>query len=125
MLQNIRKNTQGTMAKIIVGLIIATFALFGVESILTGGGIAYVAEVNDVGITGPELQQQVNLQKRRLLSSMGQNVDPAMLDDQLLAGPALEILIQKMLQIERKLANSGCGADNTQLQIPFTLALFQ
>ena len=51
MLQNIRKNIHGTMAKIIVGLIIATFALFGVESILTGGGRAYVAEVNDVGIT--------------------------------------------------------------------------
>ena len=51
------------MAKVIIGLIVATFALFGVESILTSGGIAYVAEVNGEGIAASELQQQINQQK--------------------------------------------------------------
>lgn len=100
MLLNIRRNIQGTMAKIIIGLIVATFALFGVESILTSGGIAYVAEVNGEGIPASELQQQVNQQKRRLLMSMGDNIDPAMLDDQMLAGPALEFMIQKKLLLQ-------------------------
>ncbi|MCX2981363.1 peptidylprolyl isomerase [Halieaceae bacterium IMCC14734] len=101
MLLNIRKNIQGTMAKVIIGLIVATFALFGVESILTSGGIAYVAEVNGEGIAASELQQQINQQKRRLLMSMGDNIDPAMLDDQMLAGPALEFMIQKKLLLQQ------------------------
>ncbi|MCZ6828330.1 MAG: SurA N-terminal domain-containing protein [Gammaproteobacteria bacterium] len=100
MLQSIRKNIQGTMAKIIVGLIIVPFALFGIESLVGGGGARYVAEVNGEGITAPELQQQINQQKRRLLMSMGENIDPSMLDDQLLAGPTLEFMIQKKLFLQ-------------------------
>lgn len=38
MLQNIRDNSQGTIAKVIVGLIVVTFALFGVESIVGNWG---------------------------------------------------------------------------------------
>lgn len=113
MLLNIRKNIQGTMAKIIIGLIVATFALFGVESILTSGGISYVAEVNGEGIAPSELQQQVNQQKRRLLMSMGQNIDPAMLDDQVLAGPALEFMIQKKLLLQEADAYGLAVADST------------
>ena len=101
------------MAKIIIGLIVATFALFGVESILTSGGISYVAEVNGEGIAPSELQQQINQQKRRLLMSMGENIDPAMLDDQVLAGPALEFMIQKKLLLQEADAYGLAVADST------------
>jgi len=100
MLQNIRKNFQGTSAKVIVAIIVVPFALFGIESLLGGGGVQYVAEVNGEGISVGELQQQVNQQRRRLLMSMGDNVDPSMLDDQLLAGPALEYMIQQKLLMQ-------------------------
>ncbi len=42
MLQSIRDNSQSIVAKVIVGLIIVTFALFGVESLvsLTAGSNA-------------------------------------------------------------------------------------
>ena len=100
MLQNIRKNFQGTIAKVVVGIIVVPFALFGIESLLGGGGIQYVAEVNGEGISVSELQLQVNQQKRRLLMSMGENADPSMLDDQLLAGPALEYMIQQKLLMQ-------------------------
>ena len=36
MLQDIRDNSQGVVAKIIVGLFIAVFALWGVDSIIGG-----------------------------------------------------------------------------------------
>lgn len=100
MLQNIRKNLQGTIAKVIVAIIVVPFALFGIESLLGGGGVQYAAEVNGEGIGVVELQQQINQQKRRLMSSMGDNIDPSMLDDQLLAGPALEFMIQKELLMQ-------------------------
>ncbi|MEP5765505.1 MAG: SurA N-terminal domain-containing protein, partial [Halieaceae bacterium] len=97
MLQTLRKNLQGTIAKIIVAIIVVPFALFGIESLVSGGGIQYVAEVNGEKISAVELQQQVNQQKRRLLMTMGDSIDPSMLDDQMLAAPALEMIIQKSL----------------------------
>ena len=88
------------MAKIIVALIVVPFALFGIESLVGGSGVQYVAEVNGEGITAPELQQQINRQKRQLLMSMGENINPSMLDDQMLAGPVLESMIQKKLFLQ-------------------------
>ena len=100
MLQNIRKNLKGTIAMVIIGLMIIPFAIFGVDSMLTGGGVQYVAEVNGERISAADVQTQVNQQKRRLLMTMGDNIDPSMLDDQLLTGPALEIMIQKSLMMQ-------------------------
>jgi len=88
------------MAKVVVVIIVVPFALFGIETLLGGGGVQYVAEVNGQGISAVELQQQINQQKRRLLMSIGDDVDPAMLDDQLLAGPALEFVVQKTLLMQ-------------------------
>ena len=100
MLQSIRKNIQGTMAKVIVGIIIVPFALFGIDSLLGGSVIQNVAEVNGQPITAVELQQQINLQRRQLLMSMGEDIDPSLLDEQKLAGIALEFLVQKLLLLE-------------------------
>lgn len=88
------------MAKVIVALIVVPFALFGIESLIGGGGVQYVAEVNGEGISAGELQQEINQQKRRLINNMGDQLDPSMLDDQLLSGPALEIMVQKALLLQ-------------------------
>ena len=100
MLQSIRKNIQGTMAKVIVGIIVVPFAFFGIESLFGGSVIQNVAEVNGQPITAVELQQQINLQRRQLLMSMGEDIDPSLLDEQRLAGIALEFLVQKLLLLE-------------------------
>lgn len=100
MLQDMRKSTQGTAAKIVVGLIVIAFSMFGIESILLGGGGSGVAEVNGEEISPQELQQAVNTQKRRLISMMGDSIDPAMLDDQLLSGQALDSLINRKLLMQ-------------------------
>ena len=97
MLQNIRQNIQGTAAKIVVGLIVVSFSIFGIESILVGGGGGGVAEVNGEEITPQELQQTVNTQKRRLIAMMGENLDPTMLDDDRISAQALESLISRKL----------------------------
>ena len=99
MLQNIRNNIQGTMAKVIIAIIIVPFAIFGVESLVGGSGSVPVATVNDVEISEVDLQQAINIQKRRLLAMMGENIQPSMLDDAALRGPALDSLInQNLLQ---------------------------
>lgn len=100
MLQDIRQNVQGTAAKIIVGLIVISFSIFGIESILLGGGGNSIAEVNGEEITPQELQQSVDTQKRRLIAMMGNNYDPAMLDDDRLAMQALDALISRKLLMQ-------------------------
>jgi peptidyl-prolyl cis-trans isomerase D len=100
MLQDIRQQVQGTTAKIIVGLIVVSFAFFGIESILVGGGGNEIAEVNGESVFPHELQQALDTQKRRLVSIMGNEIDPAMLDDDRLRPQAMESLINRKLLMQ-------------------------
>ena len=97
MLQDIRKSTQGNTAKVIIGVIVISFALFGIESILLGGGGTSMAEVNGEEISAIEVQQAVNNQKRQLINMLGDNLDPAMLDDDRLTPQAVQTIINRKL----------------------------
>jgi peptidyl-prolyl cis-trans isomerase D len=100
MLQDLRKSTQGTTAKVVVGLIVISFSIFGIESILLGGGGSGIAEVNGEEVSPQELEQLVNTQRRRLIAMMGENIDPSMLDEQRLTSQALETIIGRKLQLQ-------------------------
>ncbi|MFW1678216.1 SurA N-terminal domain-containing protein [Pontibacter sp. JAM-7] len=101
MLQSIRDNSQGIVAKIIVGLIAVTFALFGVESLvsLTAGSNA-PATVNGTEISQQELLRGVQLQRRQMLSQMGENADPTLLDDNLISEMVLNSLIDQTVLLQ-------------------------
>lgn len=104
MLQSIRDNSQSIVAKVIVGLIIVTFALFGVESLvsLTSESDA-PATVNGEEISRQELYQATELQRRQLLTQMGENADPALLDEGMISSMVLDSLIeQKSLLLAAK-----------------------
>ncbi|ARU56309.1 parvulin-like peptidyl-prolyl isomerase [Oleiphilus messinensis] len=101
MLQDIRDNAQGTIAKVIVGLIVITFALFGVESIVGGlGGEPEVATVNGEEITEVEFNRAVELDRRQILSRMGENADPNLIDEQGLKKRVLERLIEEAVLLQ-------------------------
>ena len=68
MLQDIREKSLGIIGKVIIGLIIAVFALFGVESII--GGFTQppsAASVNGEEITQFQLDQNI----QNLMASIG------------------------------------------------------
>ena len=114
MLQNIRENSQGLIAKFIIGLIILTFALFGIDSLVGNNGPAVVAAVNGDEISLAELEQGVSLERRRLLNYMGENADPSLLDDQRLRGPVLDRLIQQKLLLQAA-ADASVGVSDAAL----------
>lgn len=122
MLQKIRDNSQGTIAKIVIAIIIVPFALFGIDSLVGGGGPATIATVGGEDITELHLQQEIYLQKRRLLNQMGDNADYSLLDDNVLRAPALENLINKQLLVqaaaERGVTVSPAVVDETILAMP-------
>jgi peptidyl-prolyl cis-trans isomerase D len=110
MLQNIRDNTQGILAKVIMGLLLVPFALFGIESLVGNNGPAEVARINGEKIREPELLEAINVQKRQLLARMGENIQPEMLEDSVLRKSALDDLITRHLLKQ--------SAENMKLRLP-------
>lgn len=111
MLQAIRDKAQGWIAKVLIAFIAFTFAIFGLESLIPNPDNSEVAEVNGQEITRQQLTQEVDRQRRLLMQQKGDNLDPSVLDSQLLQQAALERLIQK--KVIRQYA------DRVGLSIPF------
>ena len=108
MLQDIRENSQGVVAKIIIGLIVAVFALTGME--MLGGGLLQpeVAEVNGEEITQFQLDQNV----QNLLSSVGGQLEG--IDQGLLESIALNQLIEETI-LRQQAFNTSMVISNSRL----------
>ena len=104
MLQTMRQSTQSTAAKVIIGLIVLSFAAFGLETLLPSGAGTSVAEVNGEEITPFALQEAITQQKRQLISILGEDIDPALLDDERLRPRALDSLVQRALLLQKTAA---------------------
>lgn len=113
MLQKIRDNSQGLIAKVIIGFIIAVMALFGVESIVGGlANNATVATVNGEDITEPELATNV----QNLLASVGGDLGD--LDEGLLRQIALNQLIEdRLMRQATRDANMTVSSDAIDRQL--------
>jgi len=101
MLQDIRKSSQGPVAKVVVGLIIVTFALFGAESIVGSiGGEPEVAIVNGEGIEESKFNRALEGRRRQILSQMGERADPDLIDASLLRSSVLNGLINDEIMMQ-------------------------
>ena len=125
MLQSMRQSTKSTAAKVIIGLIVLSFAAFGLESLLPGGAGTSVAEVNGEEITPFALQEAITQQKRQLVSILGDNIDPAMLDDERLQPRALDSLIQRALLLQKSRELNLVASDAQIAKSITSVAAFQ
>ncbi len=96
MLQSIRDRAQGWIAWVIVGLIILTFALFGIDQYARGDKVVVVAEVNGENITGKEFLTLYNRQKSRLEEQFGDMYDQVV-EDKELRSQVLDALVESEL----------------------------
>lgn len=123
MLQNIRDNSQGWIAKTIIGLIVVLMALTGFEAIFQAASHSQdAAKVNGQTISQNELSQAVDMQRRQLVQQLGKDFDPALLDDKMLREAALKGLIDRKLLLQgaedAKFAFSEAALDQLILQTP-------
>ena len=123
MLQNIRDNSRGWIAKTIIGLIVMLMAFTGFEAIVTGtSNRNNAAEVNGDTITLDELNQAVEMQRRQLLQQLGRDFDASLLDDRLLREASLKGLIERKLLLQAagdaRFAFSQSSLDQVILQTP-------
>ncbi|MBE8593356.1 SurA N-terminal domain-containing protein [Pseudomonas sp. MAFF 301449] len=124
MLQNIRDNSQGWIAKTIIGIIVALMAFTGIEAIFQASGTNKqdVAKVNGEEITQTELSQAVDMQRRQLMQQLGKDFDASLLDEKLLREAALKGLIDRKLLLQgaadSKFGFSEAALDQVILQTP-------
>jgi len=97
MLQTMREKVMGGLGWFIIGLIIITFALFGLGSYLQDDSRAYAAAVDDVEISNGELQRTYQRQRAQMEQMMGDAFNPALIDEKLLRQRALDTLIRRQL----------------------------
>lgn len=123
MLQNIRDNSQGWIAKTIIGVIIMLLALTGFDAIFNAASNSRnAAEVNGEEISLDELNQAMNMQRRQLAQQLGGNFDPSTLDDKLVRESSLRALIDRSLLLQgarnADFAFSETALDQLILQTP-------
>lgn len=112
MLQAMRDRVMGWMGWVIMGLIIVTFALFGLGSYLQDEVVTYVAKVNDAEISPREVQLAYEQQRDRMEQMLGDRFDPSVLDEQQLRKSALESVIRQQLLVQEAAREGLAVGDN-------------
>ncbi|AFJ03635.1 Peptidyl-prolyl cis-trans isomerase ppiD [Methylophaga frappieri] len=97
MLHYIREKAQGWVAWLIVGLISIPFALWGLDSYLTGESSVTVATVNGEDISQSDLQAALQQYRDQMRSSMGEEFDPAMFEGSSMRFAVVQDLIDQRL----------------------------
>ncbi|MGF6329804.1 peptidyl-prolyl cis-trans isomerase D [Pseudomonas sp. BS3782 TE3695] len=123
MLQNIRDNSQGWIAKTIIGIIVVLMAFTGIEAIFQATTNSQdAAKVNGEEISQNELNQAVDMQRRQLMQQLGKDFDASLLDEKMLRESALKGLIDRKLLLQgaekSKFAFSEAALDQVILQTP-------
>ncbi len=100
MLQAIHDRVTGWIAKIIVGLIIVVFALWGVDSYLKNDARVYAAMVNDVEITVPEYRFAKQQQTQRMRNMLGEQFDPGLVNTAEFKSAVINRLVEEELLVQ-------------------------
>lgn len=96
-MQAFRDMVKGWLGKVLLALIVALMALLGIESYFAGGANPVAAEVNGKEIYKTELDSAVENQRRQLLARMGENADPALINNAQLREEVLNELVRREL----------------------------
>ena len=111
MLQAIRNNAQGVFVWIVVGLIVVSFALFGLGSYLSGASKVVSASVNGVEISSTALTRAYQNYQERLREMFGAQYNPEMfgttrVKNEVLQGLITQEVMNQMLHEQGYLASS-------------------
>ncbi len=117
MLQYIRENTRSVGASIIIGLMVLSMALFGVDALFAPENTTGVAgRVNGKDISQSELNNEIQRQRQQWQSRMGANSE--FLSDDVLQPAAMQQLVAREL-VRQAADNAGIkfSSDSADAQI--------
>ena len=114
MLQSIRNNAQGIFVWIIVGLIVISFALFGLGSYLSGASKVVAASVNGTEISSTELTRAYQNYQERLRQMFGDQFRPELFGEKRMKAEVLQGLITQEV-LRQMLNKQGYHASAEQI----------
>ncbi len=122
MLQDIRENAQGTIAKVIIGLLVVSLSVWGMDAMIGGfSGEPEIATVNGQDIPERDFLRLVQIETQRRLSSM-ESPDPALLNEDQIRKDVLESMIQQAVLTQdaenQGLALTEADIDALIIQMP-------
>ncbi|EAR09778.1 SurA N-terminal domain-containing protein [Reinekea blandensis] len=100
MLDALRNSARGTAGKVIVGLIVITFTLFGAESIISIAGNSAPATVNGEDISEVEYQRLLSRRQQELTSQFGAEAAAQLMNSSFVTDEIIESLISQELQMQ-------------------------
>lgn len=113
MLIEIRDRASSLVAYVIIGLLIISFALWGIQEYFGGGGAPAVAEVNDVEITVPDYSNQLQQYRQQLQSVLGESYAQRYPDENVIKQQVIqdmvntEILRQEVTDAGFRISDAG------------------
>ena len=114
MLQLIRDRAQGIVVWTIVGLIIVTFALFGLGSYLSGSATVNVATIDGTEISQTEFLRAYQNYQQRLQQMLGKNYRADLFDEAVLKQEVLNGLVTRQV-LTQSIDDSGFNASPKQV----------
>ena len=100
MLQNMRDNSRGIIAYILIGVLVVFFALSGVEALFNWQADVAAAEVNGEKISTTQLDRAIENQKQQIMNYYGNQVPEEFMSNDYLRKPVLENLIRRSLLLQ-------------------------
>jgi len=114
MLQDIRDRASSWVAYIIIGLLVLSFAMWGIQEYFGGGGAAPVATINGNEISLPEFNQQVQQRKQALQSIYGASYQQQYPDESIVRKQVIKDMVRTEL-LRQEVDAAGFKVSNASL----------
>lgn len=115
MLQQMREASRGWIASILMGLLVISFAIWGIADIFRGGTSSAVAEVGNTEITTQKLTNEIQRRLEGLREQTGRSFTLSDARDMGLDRAALNGLVEQAA-LSQKLADMGLAISDDQLR---------
>ncbi len=100
MIKKIRSIAKGIGSKILMGLLILTFGVWGIEGmVMKSGGSATVAKIGDMKITYPEYQMAISREHEKLRQMLGKDATPDIIKSFNIEPQVLQHMVDEKLLI--------------------------
>ena len=105
MLIDIRDRASSVVAYVIIGLLVISFALWGIQEYFGAGGAPAAAAVNDAEISVPEFSEQFQQYRQQLRSTLGASFEQQYPDESVIKTQVLQEMVD--LEILRQEATEA------------------
>ncbi|MCY3803693.1 MAG: SurA N-terminal domain-containing protein [Gammaproteobacteria bacterium] len=114
MLIEIRDRASSLVAYVIIGLLILSFALWGIQEYFGAGGAPAAAAVNDVEITVPEFSNRFQQYRQQLRSNLGRTYEQQFPDESVIKQQVIEGMVDMEI-LRQEVTEAGFRISDTSL----------